>query len=143
MPLSNNNQYVFVTSKMLNDARTSAGGYTRAQIEALGVKYPPKRGWLQSFVGKKIPSEQWQSFVSAANTRAAKKNKLPQSQNQPKHAPSPQISLLKNKIEAIKEATLTLAEVCEKKESNLKSDPEFVRAFGRLWSIVQPRSHDI
>lgn len=43
-----------VTRAWLESCRTERGGYTRAQIEALGVAYPPPHGWLSRLVGRPI-----------------------------------------------------------------------------------------
>ena len=66
-------EHVFLTQQMADDARTEAGGYTRAQVEVLGLAFPPKKGWLRAFIGKPMPLDQWQRFVEAANVRATKK----------------------------------------------------------------------
>jgi len=35
-------------------ATDGAGGFTRAQIEALGFVWPAKKGWISSLIGKTI-----------------------------------------------------------------------------------------
>ncbi len=39
-------------------------GYNRMQLAALGVKWPPEKGWLSKLVGTEIPDEQYQRFLS-------------------------------------------------------------------------------
>lgn len=64
---------VTLTFQMLHDASTKGfHGFTYAQLAAIGVAIPPKRGWLKGLVGKTIPASQWRQFVEAVNTKARK-----------------------------------------------------------------------
>lgn len=53
---------VTVTKQMLHEARTPQGGFTRAQVECLGEKWPLKKGWLRRLAGKTVPIDQWNTF---------------------------------------------------------------------------------
>ncbi len=60
---------VTLTHEMLQNASTDAGGWTRAQIQALGIKWPPRHGWLQGLVGQQVTAAQWKEFVDAREIR--------------------------------------------------------------------------
>jgi hypothetical protein len=48
---------------MIDQNRTEFGGWTMAQMAALGVSWPPRHGWLTKLIGTEIPDEQWQKFL--------------------------------------------------------------------------------
>lgn len=47
--------------------RTERGAWTEVQILALGIDWPPKRGWISRIVGSEITSEKAAEFM-AGNT---------------------------------------------------------------------------
>ena len=51
-----------VTLEWLYQYRTGSGGYRRDQVEALGLDWPPQKGWLRGSVGKMITFEQKSLF---------------------------------------------------------------------------------
>jgi len=63
-------EMITLTSKMLHDA-SSCGyhGFTAAQAKVFGFKWPLKRGWLKSLVGKTVPVSQYCKFVAASKTK--------------------------------------------------------------------------
>lgn len=58
-----------LTREMIFEGRTIAGAWTRAQIESLGVKYPPKHGWIDRLVGIEVTAEQYQDFLRKREVR--------------------------------------------------------------------------
>ena len=62
-----------VTREEIDAARTPKGGWTRAQLEAWGVPWPPPKGWLRALVSGKghIPRLAKPSPVSGARKRGA------------------------------------------------------------------------
>lgn len=44
-------QYIFKHS-------TARGGWTKKQLNAIGVAWPPKNGWIKEVVGNKITEEE-------------------------------------------------------------------------------------
>ncbi len=56
-----NTQHV-ITKEWLDSNRTDKGAFTRKQIQALGIKWPPRSGWMQSVVGEMITHEQARQF---------------------------------------------------------------------------------
>ncbi len=51
-----------IDKKFLMENRTINGAWTRAQIEVLGIKYPPRKGWHYALIGKKISDETAELF---------------------------------------------------------------------------------
>lgn len=47
----------FVSKEWVWEHRTKKNSFKRKQLEALGISWPPKNGWLQT-VDKKIISEE-------------------------------------------------------------------------------------
>ena len=45
---------VVVTKEFIEKHRTDRGAWTRAQIESLGISWPPTKGWKKRMVGIKI-----------------------------------------------------------------------------------------
>ena len=56
-----NTQHV-ITKEWLDSNRTAKGAFTRKQIQALGIKWPPRSGWMQSVIGEMITHEQARQF---------------------------------------------------------------------------------
>jgi hypothetical protein len=55
---------VIVTEKLLLAGRTGPGGWNRLQIECLGIKWPPKKGWKSRIRGRSIPRDKAERFVA-------------------------------------------------------------------------------
>lgn len=51
-----------VTLDWLYANKTEKGGYTRKQVEAIGVSWPPAKGWLRYSVGSVISDEAKKDF---------------------------------------------------------------------------------
>jgi len=43
-----------ITDEWLTNNRTERGGYTKKQLNLLGIEWPPSRGWKDMFIGKNI-----------------------------------------------------------------------------------------
>ena len=46
-----------VTKEFIESIKTANGGYIRKQLDALGVGWPPPKGWKKEIVGASIPRE--------------------------------------------------------------------------------------
>ncbi|WP_395454818.1 hypothetical protein ACHMW5_13825 [Azospirillum melinis] len=57
-------QLVEVTDRLVEQAKTPAGSWTRAQLAIVGVTWPPKQGWRKRIEGKKITKADAERFVS-------------------------------------------------------------------------------
>lgn len=53
-----------VTEDWVKANRSGKGGWNRQQLELLGVKWPPIRGWLNETVGRQITDVDKQRFES-------------------------------------------------------------------------------
>jgi hypothetical protein len=51
---------------MLHDASTKGyHGFNAKQLKVIGLKWPPKKGWLKSLVGTQLFASQYRKFVEA------------------------------------------------------------------------------
>lgn len=65
---------VLITKDYIMSNRTSRGSWTRAQIQALGLKWPPVAGWITEAVGTHITPEQARAFESKQYAKKSSKN---------------------------------------------------------------------
>lgn len=55
-----------LTSKMLHDASTKGyHGFNAKQLKVIGLKWPPKKGWLKSLIGTQMLASKYRQFVAA------------------------------------------------------------------------------
>jgi 5-methylcytosine-specific restriction endonuclease McrA len=59
-----------VTKEWLAKFRSPNNGYFSAQTMALGLVYPPKKGWLKRIIGKEISEEQRIAFEAGATSKS-------------------------------------------------------------------------
>ena len=52
-----------VTRDWIHRHKTERGGFTKAQVQALGVDYPPKKGWVSELCGEYITQDQAKAFM--------------------------------------------------------------------------------
>lgn len=57
-----------ITAQWLHKYATSGHGWTRRQIEALRIDYPPPRGWIRDLEGMTIP-QAWAREFEALSRR--------------------------------------------------------------------------
>lgn len=55
-----------VTLEWLKKHATARGGYTKAQMQALGLAWPPVAGWQKAAVGMVVPMDHAQKFEAAS-----------------------------------------------------------------------------
>lgn len=70
-----------ITKMWLKDHATKGCGFTKAQIEALGVSYPPKAGWIDEIVGTWITDEQAINYENLRRKKSKKENIVKQIDN--------------------------------------------------------------
>lgn len=51
-----------LTYELIESARNSNGTFTKSQLAAVGVGWPPPMGWIHKIVGKKITDSQFEQF---------------------------------------------------------------------------------
>lgn len=61
-----------ITDEFIEAIKSAKGGYTRKQLDALGVPWPPAKGWKASVIGKPIPKETAAWLFNRAAYRAGK-----------------------------------------------------------------------
>ena len=61
------NQVFKVTRAWIHGNKTKKGGFTKAQILALGIKYPPESGWINDIDGELISNESARLFEDGKN----------------------------------------------------------------------------
>jgi len=47
-----------ITNKWLVDHSTRGCGFTKKQLDAIGISWPPQKGWKESVIGKWITEEE-------------------------------------------------------------------------------------
>ena len=54
---------LIVTKQFLDAHKTKSGGYNRRQLEAIGVKWPPGKGWKSAVIGLNVTPKQVELFI--------------------------------------------------------------------------------
>jgi len=54
---------VVVSADLLEAGMSAKGGWSKAQLELLGVAWPPAKGWKQAILGTTIPAASAEAFV--------------------------------------------------------------------------------
>ena len=52
-----------ITAQWIHAHKTVNGAWTRRQLAAIGVEWPPERGWIGRVIGHPITEEQRIAFV--------------------------------------------------------------------------------
>lgn len=58
-----------LTRELILAARTSKGGWTRAQLEVIGVAWPPTYGWQNRAIGREMTEEEYLRFCDRSEVR--------------------------------------------------------------------------
>lgn len=53
-----------VTEALIESAKTAAGAWTRRQLAAIGVSWPPAAGWKKRCTGKRLNPQEVEEFFS-------------------------------------------------------------------------------
>ena len=59
-----------LTREIIEQHKTEKGGWTRAQLQAIGVGWPPPRGWVQAVIGREISAEDFRVFTRHGGPQA-------------------------------------------------------------------------
>jgi hypothetical protein len=62
-----------VTEEWVRRYQSGNGGWTRDQLECVGVKWPPREGWIRRIVGTEISDESRQRFERQLDHKAARR----------------------------------------------------------------------
>lgn len=63
---------ITLTAESIHAAATNNGGWTRAQLSVIGIKWPPRHGWISDVVGTRISMRRYKDFVEAKHIKAKK-----------------------------------------------------------------------
>lgn len=66
-----------VTREFIMEHRTERGAWTYAQIEALGLKCPPRKGWMDLVIGRELTDAQLRQFMDGNIPRKVKTREQP------------------------------------------------------------------
>lgn len=64
---------ITLTRDLIHSAATSNCGFRKSQLEALGVSWPPKKGWLSKLAGTTVTQMQWDLFVHLGQGKKQKR----------------------------------------------------------------------
>lgn len=73
---------VVLTDDLLEAGLSDAGGWCKAQLAALGVKWPPRKGWRRNLIGSTISRQRYEQFLALKKNRAAKEDPPAKPQSQ-------------------------------------------------------------
>lgn len=60
---------MILSREMLHAAATNYNGFNRAQLDLIGVKWPPAKGWLSALEGRFIEDEKWHQVMALSGVR--------------------------------------------------------------------------
>lgn len=64
-----------LTHQIIHSAGTAGIGFNYQQLRILGVKWPPRKGWLSKLIGTEIPADKWELVVRLKGVRNKKARK--------------------------------------------------------------------
>lgn len=47
-----------ITKKWITDNKTPKGGWTKKQLQSIGVDWPPQKNWIEGVLNKEVTVEQ-------------------------------------------------------------------------------------
>lgn len=53
---------VVLTRELIESARTPNGGFTKSQLAAIGIAWPPPQDWIEQKIGERITKTQLDQF---------------------------------------------------------------------------------
>lgn len=72
-------QTIILTKELIKAAKTNNGGLTKKQLAAIGVPWPPPKGWQESKIGTMITEEQLKRFQTIEYATKKKRKRKPHS----------------------------------------------------------------
>ncbi len=73
-------EYVPLTKEIIERGRTPNGGFTKSQLAAIGVSWPPAKDWIENTIGKMVTYNQIEQFYkiryidNSSNSKVAYSN---------------------------------------------------------------------
>jgi len=62
-----------LTTELIHSISNKRGGWSRSQLKALGIEWPPLSGWLRALDGTEISDEQWKIAKELQDAHLKKK----------------------------------------------------------------------
>lgn len=62
-----NPDILILTKDMIEKGMSSRGGFNKNQLAAIGVEWPPQKGWKHLLIGKTITKDQYEKFLYLSN----------------------------------------------------------------------------
>jgi hypothetical protein len=70
-PATGRRTFLVTDPWLMNHSTNGSTGWTRKQLQALGVSWPPTTGWKQTLIGRRITAAQRRNFESARTSLKA------------------------------------------------------------------------
>ena len=67
---------ITVDKKFIMNNRTARGAWTRAQLNIIGVDWPPAQGWIARVAGKQITESEAEEFKRLSGVKSKGKSSL-------------------------------------------------------------------
>ena len=64
-------EHLKITRDYIESNKTARGAWTKVQIEALGIEWPPTGGWIDRLIGEVISPEQARRFEQGKGIRSS------------------------------------------------------------------------
>ena len=58
-----------ITDELIESGKSASGGWSKAQLQILGVAWPPQNGWKAGVIGKSIQESDAKLFLSLRKTK--------------------------------------------------------------------------
>jgi hypothetical protein len=68
----NDTETITLTRENLHALSSTKDGFKASQLAALGVPWPPRKGWLSALIGQKIPVDDYLLAMERKDLRAGK-----------------------------------------------------------------------
>lgn len=65
-----------ITKQWLEQHKTDKGGWTATQLAAIGLSWPPAKGWNKQIIGRRITPEQVAKFESGWVRKSNRKRNM-------------------------------------------------------------------
>ena len=63
---------MIITKEWLNKHKSPKGGWSKRQLEVLGIRWPAIKGWQKILIGKELKPEQRKVFENGATSRGSR-----------------------------------------------------------------------
>lgn len=75
MEKTNQEEKITLTNELIEQGKSNEGGWTRRQLELLGVSWPLKKGWKETLITKRIDRKKFDEFIQLKGITVSKLRK--------------------------------------------------------------------